>query len=55
MPARVLMVLEEEKRIDKWLKEEFRKYCAKTWGTEENELYIEVDGIKISAMPRKFV
>ena len=47
MPARVLMVLEEGKRVDKWLKEEFRKHCAKSWGSEEKEFYIEVDGIKI--------
>ena len=47
MPARVLMVLEEGKRVDKWLKEEFRKHCAKLWGSEEKEFYIEVDGIKI--------
>ncbi|MBI3065390.1 MAG: hypothetical protein HYY82_10685 [Deltaproteobacteria bacterium] len=47
MPARVLMVLEEGKRVDKWLKEEFRKHCAKSWGSEEKQFYIEVDGIKI--------
>jgi hypothetical protein len=47
MPARVLMILEEGKRVDKWLKEEFRKHCAKSWGSEEKEFYIEVDGIKI--------
>jgi len=47
MPARVLMVLEEGKRVDKWLKEEFRKHCAKSWRSEEKEFYIEVDGIKI--------
>jgi len=41
------MVLEEGKRVDKWLKEEFRKHCAKSWGSEEKEFYIEVDGIKI--------
>src|SRR5207245_5725494 len=28
MPARVLMVVEEGKRDDKWMKEEFRKHCA---------------------------
>jgi hypothetical protein len=39
--------LEEGKRVDKWLKEEFRKHCAKTWGSEEKEFCIEVDGIKI--------
>ena len=47
MPARVLMVLEEGKRVDKWLKEEFRKHCAKSWGSEEKEFFIEVEGIKI--------
>jgi len=35
MPARVLMVLEEGKRVDKWLKEEFRKHCQKSWGWDE--------------------
>jgi hypothetical protein len=30
IPARVLMVLEEGKQVDKWLKEEFRKHCAKS-------------------------
>jgi hypothetical protein len=29
MPARVLMILEEGKRVDKWLKEEFRKHGAR--------------------------
>lgn len=47
MPARVLMILEEGKRVDKWLKEEFRTHCAKSWVSEEKEFYIEVDGIKI--------
>lgn len=47
MPARVLMVLEEGKRVDKWLKEEFRKHCATEWGWEEQEFFIEVDGVKI--------
>ena len=47
MPARVLMILEEGKRVDKWLKEEFRTHCAKSWGSEEKEFFIEVEGIKI--------
>jgi len=47
MSARVLMILEEGKRVDKWLKEEFRKHCTKEWGREEKEFHIVVDGIKI--------
>ncbi len=47
MSARVLMILEEGKRVDKWLKEEFRKHCTKEWGREEKEFYIVVDGVKI--------
>ena len=47
LAARVLMVLEEGKRVDKWLKEEFRKHCAKEWGNEEREFYIEVEGVKV--------
>jgi hypothetical protein len=41
------MVLEEGKRVEKWLKEEFRRHCAKQWGREEKEFYIEVEGVKI--------
>lgn len=47
LAARVLMVMEEGKRVDKWLKEEFRKHCAKEWGNEEREFYIEVEGVKV--------
>lgn len=47
MTARILMVLEEGNRVDRWLKEEFRKHCAKEWGQEEKEFFIEVDGVKI--------
>ena len=44
MPARVLMVLEEGKRFDKWLKEEFRKHCAKSWERKRNNFTLKSMG-----------
>jgi hypothetical protein len=41
------MVLEEGKRVERWLKEEFRKCCAGQWDNEEKEFYIEIDGVKV--------